>query len=75
MKSEFETWPATPVEASLKSTKILSPLDLTEVASFFYKTEQPGSAGHAAGSAGIAGSPSGQPAWGSMLPAMSAKRE
>jgi hypothetical protein len=47
MKSEFETWPATPVKASLKSTKIFSDLDLAEVASF-YKTEQPGSAGHPA---------------------------
>jgi hypothetical protein len=34
MKSEFETWPATPVEASLQSMKILSAPDLAEVASF-----------------------------------------
>jgi len=42
MKSEFETWPATPVEASLKSTKKLSALDLAEVASFFTKRSSRG---------------------------------
>jgi len=49
MKSEFETWPATPVEASLQSMKILSAPDLAEVASFFNKMKQPGSAGHPLG--------------------------
>ena len=42
MKSEFETWPATPVEASLQSMKILSAPDLTEVASFFLQNEAAG---------------------------------
>jgi len=42
MKSEFETWPATPVEASLQSMKILSVPDLAEVASFFIKRSSRG---------------------------------
>ena len=46
MKSEFETWPATPVEASLEINELLSALALAGVASFLNKTEQPGSAGH-----------------------------
>ena len=45
MKSEFETWPATPVEASLEINEVTFALDLSAVASF-KEREQPGSAGH-----------------------------
>lgn len=45
MKSEFETWPATPVEASLEINVVTFALDLSGVASF-KEREQPGSAGH-----------------------------
>jgi hypothetical protein len=45
MKSEFETWPATPVEGTLKSNQSLANWHQPELL-LLYKTEQPGSADH-----------------------------
>jgi len=46
MKSEFETWPATPVEASLKINELPLRPGTSRSCFFFKQTEQPGSAGH-----------------------------
>jgi hypothetical protein len=43
-ESEFETWPATPVDASLKVDELLKKPDLTKL--LCYAKEQPGSVGH-----------------------------
>jgi len=48
MKSEFETWPATPVEASLEIDKAYFALWNQPELLLFKQTEQPGSAGHPA---------------------------
>jgi len=46
MKSEFETWPATPVEASLEIYELPLQPGISRSCFFFKQTEQPGSAGH-----------------------------
>jgi len=49
MKSEFETWPATPVKSVARINAVTFWFaEPAEVASFL-QTEQPGSAGHPAG--------------------------
>jgi hypothetical protein len=46
MKSEFETWPATPVEASLEINELPLRPGTSRSCFLFKQMEQPGSAGH-----------------------------
>jgi hypothetical protein len=46
MKSEFETWPATPVKASLEINELPLRPGTSRSCFLFKQTEQPGSAGH-----------------------------